>query len=104
MLARLHRAQGMDCMGPTQGLWPGFRQADKAYLARLHEFRQRANSVLDGRIDIDPMLIIEVDRFNTQPLQAGLTGRTHVRRAAVDAPYCRVGGAADNPEFGGQHH
>jgi hypothetical protein len=34
-----------------------------------HQLGQGADGVLDGRVRVDPMLVIEIDAVSTQPLQ-----------------------------------
>jgi hypothetical protein len=47
-------------------------------LSLSDEIRHRAHRVFDGRVRINPVLVIEVDRFDSEPLQARLAGLAHI--------------------------
>jgi hypothetical protein len=53
-------------------------------LALGHQLGQRANRVLDRRVRVDPVLVVEVDAVGTQPLQGALDRGPDVRRARVE--------------------
>src|SRR5580693_1255209 len=61
------------------------RQSDMTNLARLHEIRHCADGFFNRRAWIDAMLVIEVDRVNTEPLQARVATRLHVLGLTTDA-------------------
>src|SRR6202034_3979846 len=52
------------------GLGLGFGQSEMADFALAHEIGHGADGVLDRRLRIDPMLVIEVDRLDSEPLEA----------------------------------
>ena len=81
---------------------PGLGQADVADLALGHEFGQGADGVLDGRVRVDPVLVVEVDVVGAEPLQGSLEGGADVRRAAVEVTGATAG-VGDHAELGGQH-
>ena len=62
-----------------------FRQAQVSHLAGLDELRHRADGLLDRRIRVDAVLVIDVDRVDAEPLQRRVAGPVHVVGTAVDA-------------------
>jgi hypothetical protein len=62
-----------------------FREPEKPHLPRRHEFAHRSDRLFDRHLRIDAVLVVQVDRLDPQPLQARLTGLTHVCGRAVDA-------------------
>ena len=67
-------------------------------LSLAHEIRHRADRVFDGRLGIDAVLVIEIDRLDPKPLQARLAGLANIRRRAVD-PQGRPSGARTLPNL-----
>ncbi len=55
-------------MAPAQRLGRGFRQAEEAHLALLHQLAHRPDRLLDRRVRIDPVQIVEVNVVHPQPL------------------------------------
>src|SRR6266849_4432826 len=88
-------------MGAPDAFRPRLAQPEKAYLALFDEPRHRTHGLLDRHRRIDPVLIIEIDDIDPEPLQARLAGLGDIGGAAVDA----VGPAraAGLTEFGGDH-
>ncbi len=74
----MHLVRGADALGAR------LAQPEMADLALLDEPAHRPNRVLDRHFWIDPMLVIEIDLVDAEPLQAGLAGLLDVGRAAVD--------------------
>jgi len=72
--------------------------------AFAHELRQRADRFFDRRGWIDTVLVVEIDDFNAQPLQAAFTSAPDVIRLTVHPADGGVGGIADDAEFRGQHN
>ena len=60
-------------------------QPDKPHLAALDQPAHLADRVLDRHVGVDPVLVIEVDDVDPEPLQAHIAGLPDVFRAAVDA-------------------
>src|ERR1700741_1286187 len=81
----LHGGNGMHLVRAMDGLGTRLRQTQRAHFALLDEALHRADRVLDRRIGINAMLVIEVDDVDPEPLQAGVAGLLHVLRAPVDA-------------------
>ena len=52
---------------------------------------------------IDAVLIVEINYFNAEPLEAGLTSGTHVIRMSFNAEKLTVG-SADVAELGGENY
>ncbi|MCW0424987.1 hypothetical protein NB713_002930 [Xanthomonas sacchari] len=94
---RMHRVRAAD------GGRGGFGQAEEAHLALFHQPRHRPDRVLDRHVRIHPVLVVEVDVVHAEPAQAGLAGRLHVFRTAVDAACGRVVGVELDAELGRQH-
>jgi hypothetical protein len=44
------------------------RHAEVLHLAGLDEFLDRARDVLDGHLRVDPVLVVEVDGVDTEPV------------------------------------
>src|SRR5262245_46619682 len=89
-------------MSAADAFGPGFAEAEIANLALFDEPRHRADRLLDRHRRIDPVLVVEVDDIDAEPLEAGVAGLGDIGGAAVDA----VGapGLAGLAEFAGDHH
>ena len=90
-------------MGPADGVGAGFGQADVADLALGHQLGERADGVLDGCVRVDPVLVVQVDVVDAEPLEGSLEGGADVGRAAVEVAGAAAG-VGDHAELGGQHH
>src|SRR5947207_776952 len=95
----LYRSDRMHRMGTADALGVRLAEAEMAHLALLDEAAHRTDRVLDRHARIDAVLVVEVDRVDPEPLQAGLAGLLHVFGAAVDA--VGAAGLAGLAEFGG---
>jgi hypothetical protein len=59
------------------------------------------NRDFDGNAGVDAVLVVEIDAIQLEALQAGLTGRSHIRWIATDLKLpIRIA----NSEFGCQFH
>src|SRR5689334_22297789 len=58
-------------------------QAKVTDLAGLHKFSHGTDSLLNRRLEIDSVLIIQIDRINAQALQAAITCTAHILRTAI---------------------
>ncbi|MNR10705.1 hypothetical protein D3C85_1269690 [compost metagenome] len=76
-----------------------FRQAEEAHLALLHQFGHRPDRLLDRRIGVDAVLIIEVDVIDAEAAQAALDRAAHIGGRAVG--HSRAVRLAVDPELGG---
>jgi hypothetical protein len=56
-------------MGASDRLRAGLGQADVQHLALGHQLGERADGLLDRRVGIDAVLVVEVDTVGPQPLQ-----------------------------------
>ena len=79
-------------------------QAEEADLAGLHELGHRADRLLDRRVLVDTVLVVEVDVIDAEPLQAAVATAAHVLGRAPDRPLRRVGQVAHDAELGGDEH
>ena len=99
---RLQRGDRVDGVGAADRVGPGRGQADVADLALGDELGDRADGVLDRRVRVDAVLVVQVDVVGAQPSQRALDGGADVGRAAVEVPRA-LAGVGDQAELGGQH-
>ena len=66
------------------------RAADKADLALPHELVERAQRLLDRRLLVGPVQLIEVDPIGAQPLQARLDRMHYVARRRTSQLACVI--------------
>src|SRR5438309_10599931 len=85
-------------MGPPDALRPDLAHPEITDLALFDEPRHCADRILDRHRRIDPVLIIEIDDIDAEPLEARLTSLLYVFRATIDAA-----GATLLAEFGREH-
>ena len=71
-------------------------------LALGDQLGQRADGVLDRRVRVDAVLVVEVDAVGAEPLQGALDRDADVRRAAVEHPGATAG-VRDEAELRRQH-
>src|SRR3954453_2515783 len=88
-------------MRPAKPLRAPLAQPDKPHLAALDEPAHLADRILDRHVGIDPVLVIEVDRIEAEPLQAGIAGLPDIFGAAIDA--VGAAGLAGLAELGRDH-
>lgn len=70
-----------------------------AHLAFGDQFGQRADGLLDGRVRVDAVLVVEVDVVGAEPLERAFDRGLHVAGAAVDDAGAAVG-VGDETELG----
>ena len=99
----LQRGDRVDGVRPADGVGRRLGQPEVADLARGDQLGHRADGLLDRHRLVDPVLVVEVDVVDAEPLQAGVAGLADVRRAAVDAAEARVARVPDDAELGRQH-
>ena len=85
----------------AQPLRARLAQPDKPHLAALDEPAHLADRVLDRHVGIDAVLVIQVDHFEAEPLQARVAGLPDIFGAAVDA--VRAAGVLRLAELGRDH-
>jgi hypothetical protein len=61
------------------------RETEIADLPLLDELGHRPYRLLDRRVRIDAMLVVDIDVFGAEPLQRGVTGGEDVLAVAADA-------------------
>ncbi len=88
-------------VGPADGGRRRLGQAEVADLAGGDQFAHGAHGLLDRRVGVDPVLVVEVDVVDAQPGQRGVTGLPHVLGATVDGAPGRVLRIAHDGELGG---
>src|SRR6516225_9097826 len=71
-------------MGASDPVRPRLAQPEITHLALFDEPRHRADGLFDRHGGIDPVLVVEVDGVDAEPLQARLAGLRDVGRGAVD--------------------
>src|SRR4029077_4402813 len=74
----------MNLHRPPKRLRRGFRQTYMPDFALLDQFGHGANRLFNGRIRVDAVLIVEIDRFNSKPPQASFTRLAHIVWLAVN--------------------
>src|SRR5437773_37519 len=80
----------MDAMGAADRFGSGFGQAKKTDLACAHEFSHCADGLLNGRVRINPMLIVEIDALNIEPAQTSFAGLAQTIGAARPSLRCFI--------------
>src|SRR5438105_15439514 len=83
----------MDTLRAPDGVGSCFGEPDVADLALVDELRHRADRVLDGRVRIDAMLIVEIDVVDAEAAQGPLARASHIVRTAVHTEVCTSGRA-----------
>ena len=62
-----------------------------AHLARLYKLGHGSNGVLDRRVGIDPVLVVQVDHVHLQSAQRSFAGRAHIVRLSIDSDESAIG-------------
>src|SRR3954471_8247966 len=70
---------------PPDGLSASLGEPEVADLALLHELGHRADRLLDRRLGVDAVLVVEVDRVDAEALERRLARLAHVVGIAADA-------------------
>src|SRR6266571_5517091 len=68
----------------------------------MHKRRHRADGLFNWNGRIDAMLVIQIDGFNAEALQACIARLAHIFRTAVDAAHIGIGFVANDSEFSGE--
>src|SRR6266511_1468055 len=98
----LQRRDGVDNVCAADGGGRRFRQAEVPHLARFDELGHRADRLLDRRVRVDAVLVVEVDVVNAEPPERGVARLPNVLRVAADAEALAIR-PADVAELRGQH-
>ena len=97
----LQRRDRMHGVGAADGGRRRLGQTEVAHLARRHELGHGPDGLLDRRVGVDPVLVVEIDVVGPQPGQRRIAGLPHVLRPAVDGARGRILGVAHVAELGG---
>ena len=92
----------MNRVRAADGLRSRLGETEMAHLALAHEVGHGADRILDRRLRIDPVLVVEIDRVDLEPLQARFAGLAHVIRLAADTEALAVR-PAHIAELRGEH-
>ena len=76
----LQRGDPVDRVGAADRVRAGLGQADVQDLALGDQLGQRADGLLDGRVRVDPVLVVEIDVIGAEPLQGALDRGADVGR------------------------
>ena len=98
----LHAGDRVHRSGAAQVGRQRLGEADEPDLPLLDQLRERADGLLDRRLGVDAVLLVEVDGLDAEAAQARLTRLAHVLGAAVDARRAAVG-VGHEPELGREH-
>ena len=88
-------------VGPADGGRRRLGQPEVAHLALRHQLGHGPDRLLDRRVGVDPVLVVEVDVVDAEPRQRAVAGLAHVLGPAVDGALGRVVGVAHDAELGG---
>src|SRR5208283_1447228 len=100
---RLQRTDRVNRRGPADRRGCSLRQPEVTHLSSLHQVRHHPDRLLDWRVGIDPVLVVKVDHFDAQSLEAGVTALPDILRITPDAEEFTVR-AADVAELRRQYH
>src|SRR5438477_7902015 len=75
------------------------RESEITHFAFAHQLGHRPDGILDRRVGIDPMLVIEIDHLDTETLEARFAALPDILGSAVDAEHLAVL-CTDVAEFG----
>src|ERR1700722_15518734 len=89
----------MRCVGTANRLCACLGKAEVAYLSGYYQIRHGADCFFNRSLRVDSVLIVEIDRVDAEPLQAGVAGSADVLRAAVHS--ARAIRLAHDTELGG---
>ena len=99
----LHRGDRVHGVRPADRRGRGLGDAEVADLAGRDDLGQGAPGLLDGRVAVDAVLVVEVDVVHAEPPERVVDGLADVLRTAVDAAATAVL-AAHVAELGRQLH
>ena len=100
---RLERSDRVDRHGPADGRRGGLGEAEVAHLPGPDQLRHRPDGLLDRRVRVDPVLVVEVDDVHAESPEACVAAVPDVLRIAPDAEELAVR-AADVSELRREHH
>jgi len=92
----------MDGIGPADGVLAGLREAEVADLPGSHQIRHGPHRLLDGRVLVDAVLIVEVDVVDLEA--ARRVTRLPNELGVPPEGRATLGVDGDEAELGGQDH
>src|ERR1700693_2171701 len=92
----------MNLRGSAQRLRTGFGKPDVTNLAFFYQLSQCSNCLFNGRVGIDPVLIIQIDSLDLEAAQAALTRGTNIIRLTIYRAGGGICGDSDDPKFRGE--
>ena len=98
----LDRRDRMDRVGPADRLGARLRESEVADLAGRDELGHRPDGLLDRRVGVDPVLVVEIDVVDPQAGQRSLARLVDVLRTPADRPRRRIARAQPDPELRSQ--
>src|SRR5688572_8329302 len=81
-----------------------FGEPEMAYLAGAHQLGHGADRILDRHPGIEPMQVVQVDRFDSESLQTRIARTQYVLGTPVELACPGPIGIGDEAELGGEHH
>ncbi len=100
----LQRRDRVHRMGTADRVGRRLAEPEVAHLALRDELRHRADGLLDRRVQVDAVQVVQVDMVDAEALQRALDRLAHVVRRAVDAAKARVVRGALDPELRRELH
>ena len=99
----LQRRDRMDGVRAANRVRGRLGEPEVAHLPLLDELGHRADGLLDRRLEVDAVLVVEVDRLDAEPLAATPRRRSGRTRALPLMPRYSPCGAAHVPELRREH-
>ena len=87
-------------MRPANGPRCRLREAEKTHFAFTDKIGHSSHRLLNGRVRVHTMLVVEVDDLDSQTTETGLAGLAHVVRPSVHSAHVRIV-TAHNAKLGG---
>jgi len=75
----------MYLLGAPDGVRRRLGQSQMTHFAGLDQLGHRADGFFDRNSRIDPVLVIQIDVVDAEPLETGVAGRVHVLWCSIDA-------------------
>ncbi len=86
-------------MRAPDGIHARLGKPQVAHLTLFHQPAHRSNRFFDGHLRVHAMLVIQINRRDAQPPQAGLAALLHIFRTPAHTPCRGIRGVAHDSEF-----